>query len=827
MKILVVVCALLTAAGQALARGGGGCFEEGTPILTPHGDVPIEQLRIGDEVIGGRVVAITCVEPDEYLEFPEAVHVTAEHPFEVAPGVFRVVSRLGTFPRVCAERPAYNLLVGDSGTFVAGGWIVHNKGCFLPDTPIVRADGSATRISKLRRGDRLLAFTTDGAIVRTTVHDVLTRVVDEYLVVITERTALKVTVEHPFYVGDGTFKTLEALHNGDFVYAFDGQGLSAQRIVSIERVRARTRVYNLQTDEPNTFFANGIAVHNKGGGCFPAGTPVKTPSGEVAIELLLPGDSVLSGLGGVTAVEATFVTRARVLELRTDRGVLRTTAEHPLLCADGKFRLAGELARGSRLAGATVIGVALSNEELVYNLRVGPPDTFVAGGFVVHNKGGGGFGGGGFHGGGSGGGQPMTPAEQRVFLCVVGGVVAFILVVQILAARRKADEDLDYCYSRAAIEPKTNKTRKLLEFIARTDAAFTPQALEQRAAETFVKLQECWQTREYEPMRPLLMSDLYAQHCAQLQGLRRNHEINIIEDLRVDRVDIVNVRYTHKEDDREFTALITASARDYYVDDRTQEFLRGDDAAARFQEFWTFQRQNGTWLLREIEQTRESDVLKEENFFEPFTDTTVEKIYAEAASGEGQSGPWLEKGVETKATRIDRLLNFLMQTDKLWDRQTMLERAREVFMRVQLALEARDVTALSADDLFPETKKGLETWITECVADGRAVEYRNLCVRKVDLVLVRNFSDNTQDEFVARISAHAQRIITKNGAVLHQDKYVSPWDEYWTFGRLDTKWKLKEVLPPAQGKELIGQENVDQDSSASQLQWYYQHKRAT
>ena len=83
-----------------------------------------------------------------------------------------------------------------------------------------------------------------------------------------------------------------------------------------------------------------------------------------------------------------------------------------------------------------------------------------------------------------------------------------------------------------------------------------------------MKLQECWQAREYGPMQPLLMPDLYAQHCAQLNGLRRNHEINMIDDLKVERVDIVNVRYTHKENQREFTALITASARDYYVDDR-------------------------------------------------------------------------------------------------------------------------------------------------------------------------------------------------------------------------------------------------------------------
>jgi hypothetical protein len=94
------------------------------------------------------------------------------------------------------------------------------------------------------------------------------------------------------------------------------------------------------------------------------------------------------------------------------------------------------------------------------------------------------------------------------------------------------------------------------------------------------------------------------------------------------------------------------------------------------------------------------------------------------------------------------------------------------------------------------------------------------------LVLVRNFTDNAKDEYTVRISAHAQRIIKRGGVVVRQDEHVTPFAEYWTFGRLDGQWKLKEVLPPSRGQELVCAENLDQDSSEAQLQWYYQHKRA-
>ena len=604
----------------AFGRGGGGCFEAGTPIQTPHGPVRIESLRVGNPVDGGIVQAVMRVEPAEYLEVTvgdRVVHVTAEHPFAIAPGIFRMADHLRVadalllegeprpFPRlggslalhqitairrIQAERSAYNLLVSPGGTFVAGGCLVHNKGCFLPETPILRADGTTIAISAVQPGQQLLAFELSGNVVTTTVHIVITHDVDEYLVVKTAQVELHVTVEHPFYVGGGTFKTLAALKPGDEIYAVverasrpffeSGNGketgetpvLLPQRILSIARIRQPTRVYNLQTDAPNTYFANGIAVHNKGGGgCFPAGTTIATPGGMVAIETLLPGEFVLTGQGAITAVEATFVTRARVLTLRTDAGLLRTTAEHPVLCADGKFRSAGELMRGTRLPGTLVTGVALGAEELVYNLRVGSSHTFVADGFVVHNKGGGGgFGGGGFHGGSGRGGN----GDPTLFF-VIMGVIIFIVVVQAVAkSHEKTEQNLDFCYSAGTVAAKAEKTRKLLEFIARTDEAFAPLALGELVTHAFTQLQQCWQARAYEPMQPLLMPDLYAEHCQQLAGLQRNHEINIIGQLRVERIQIVNVRYPHAENQREFTALITATARDYYVDDRTQAFLR-------------------------------------------------------------------------------------------------------------------------------------------------------------------------------------------------------------------------------------------------------------
>jgi predicted lipid-binding transport protein (Tim44 family) len=288
---------------------------------------------------------------------------------------------------------------------------------------------------------------------------------------------------------------------------------------------------------------------------------------------------------------------------------------------------------------------------------------------------------------------------------------------------------------------------------------------------------------------------------------------------------MVNLRYTDKSDQREFSALITASARDYYVDDRTGKFIRGDKSGARFQEFWTFQRFEGRWLIREIEQAGESDVLKDENFVEMLTDENIQHIYGETAK-EGAAGPWISKSEEKKATRIERLLNFLAQTDKIWNRRLMLERARQIFMSVYLARESGDLKKIPAEDLFPEVARSLKEQMQYWEKDAIRIEYRNLCVRKAELIHVRNYAERSRDEYTVRIDAHAQQVVSKGDKIVREDQYVTPFEEYWTFGRMDEKWKLKEVLPSALAKKMVLDESVDEDSSAGQLDWYYRQTRA-
>ena len=72
----------------------------------------------------------------------------------------------------------------------------------------------------MKPGDALWAFKPDGHLVPTRTLSVLRLEADEYFLLKTDRVTLRVTAEHPFYVGRGTFKTVEALKPGDIRSGF-------------------------------------------------------------------------------------------------------------------------------------------------------------------------------------------------------------------------------------------------------------------------------------------------------------------------------------------------------------------------------------------------------------------------------------------------------------------------------------------------------------------------------------------------------------------------------------------------------------------------------
>ena len=127
-----------------------------------------------------------------------------------------------------------------------------------------------------------------------------------------------------------------------------------------------------------------------------------------AIEAVGFGNTVTTvnteGLPSQSKVAAVFVTRNRLIEVRTDKGTLTTTSTQHLSLALGGLQAAGALKPGDRIHtwnGLKRLEVAVrevtatDRETEVFNLILGDSTLFVADGFLARSK-------------------PRAPAEDHV-----------------------------------------------------------------------------------------------------------------------------------------------------------------------------------------------------------------------------------------------------------------------------------------------------------------------------------------------------------------------------------------------------------------------------
>ena len=144
-------------------------------------------------------------------------------------------------------------------------------------------------------------------------------------------------------------------------------------------------------DEGCTF--SGSWECDDDGGCFLAGTSVLTNKGLLPIEALGVGDQVLSlaenGSAKWTLVERTY--KALRLGYYVINENLRVTGDHPFYI-DQRWTTAAELSVGDFLVNSSGDEVKIASLEWVesgvrvFNIDVLAPDTFYAGGYLVHNK---------------------------------------------------------------------------------------------------------------------------------------------------------------------------------------------------------------------------------------------------------------------------------------------------------------------------------------------------------------------------------------------------------------------------------------------------------
>ncbi|HYX17454.1 MAG TPA: Hint domain-containing protein [Nostoc sp.] len=137
-------------------------------------------------------------------------------------------------------------------------------GCFAQGTLVLTSQGHKP-IEKLNKADSIITYNfTTHQLEIGKIEEIKILTSHEYLLI---NNKIEVTETHPFYIKTDTgvkLKQAQKLEIGDQLI---GEGDSRVFIFNIDYIKENITVYNLISVNPNhNFYANGILVHNKGGG---------------------------------------------------------------------------------------------------------------------------------------------------------------------------------------------------------------------------------------------------------------------------------------------------------------------------------------------------------------------------------------------------------------------------------------------------------------------------------------------------------------------------------------------------------------------------------
>jgi len=174
----------------------------------------------------------------------------------------------------------------------------------------------------------------------------------------------------------------------------------------------------------------------------------------------------------------------------------------------------------------------------------------------------------------------------------IGGIIVLIIIVFIFYTRSKKSAGKQGNQPYGAANPAPQGERRSIAEIREEDPAFSEQAFLQDISNSYIKMQNAWTEKDWEPMRMLMTDSLFAQFANQLEAMKRANRTNYVE-----RISVLGTRVTGVYRD-DVNDIITVEVRtrivDYTKDDNTGKVISGNPNKELFMTYeWTMVRPIG------------------------------------------------------------------------------------------------------------------------------------------------------------------------------------------------------------------------------------------
>ena len=138
----------------------------------------------------------------------------------------------------------------------------------------------------------------------------------------------------------------------------------------------------------------------------------------------------------------------------------------------------------------------------------------------------------------------------------------------------------------------SQRSAQVANRIKTVDPLFSEEKTIRFTKELFVKLQNAWTAREWEPMRLFETPELFEQHKNQVQGYIDTNRINVMDRIAVNYAYLYNFKQEQEKDVLEI--VLKSTMKDYIIDATTKELLEGSKTQDRHTVYkLTFERKKG------------------------------------------------------------------------------------------------------------------------------------------------------------------------------------------------------------------------------------------
>lgn len=148
-----------------------------------------------------------------------------------------------------------------------------------------------------------------------------------------------------------------------------------------------------------------------------------------------------------------------------------------------------------------------------------------------------------------------------------------------------------------------NRSMQVAVEVMDNDKNFSEEKFISFTKELFVKLQNAWTARDWEPMRLFETPELFEQHKSQIQGYIDTNRINVMDRIAVEYAYLY--KFSTQGEKEILEVALKSTMKDYIIDATTKQVLEGNKTEDRHTIYkLTFERTKGTQTPEETEEIK-------------------------------------------------------------------------------------------------------------------------------------------------------------------------------------------------------------------------------